>query len=306
MATTQVDWDESVVASGVGGYDVAAQHAHPPGFPLFIVFAKIFRPFVHRDFRALQGVVALAAVLLFPATFFLLRELRLHFRIAMSGAVLTAFLPSVWYYGGTALSDIPALCAAVIAAALLLAGARNPRAWIAGMFVTGIAGGIRPLHVAIAAVPALAGAAALRRTRTIVTGCAVFLVTVASSYFGAAMASFNPPWGYLREIGVTLRYIGSIDSFNNVTRPPLRDLFPTFFVHAHGGGRAGAALFGLALIGFAAAVFQRRAAMLMTAPMFAPIAIATWMMLDKTAASRYSLAYGLLYSAAPAHALDVA
>src|SRR5438093_102047 len=193
LSMTQFDWDESLFASGVRKYDITVQHPHPPGYPLFILFAKIVRLAVHDDFRSLQAVVALASFLLFPATFFLLRELRFRFRIAITGAIITAFLPTVWYYGGTALSDLPALCAAVIASALLLAGGRNPRAWIAGMCVAGIAGGIRPLHIVITVVPAIAGAAALRRPRTILTGCAVFAVVVALSYIGAALATPNPP-----------------------------------------------------------------------------------------------------------------
>src|ERR1700682_3452229 len=102
LSTSQLDWDESLFAAGVRNYDVTAQHPHPPGYPLFMLLAKSVRLVVHDDFRSLQAVVAVASFLLFPATFFLLRELRLRFRIAISGAVITAFLPTVWYYGGTA------------------------------------------------------------------------------------------------------------------------------------------------------------------------------------------------------------
>jgi len=305
LSTSQFDWDESLFACGVRNYDVTAQHPHPPGYPLFILFAKIVGLAVHDDFRSLQAVVAVASFLLFPATFFLLRELRFRFRIAITGAVITAFLPTVWYYGGTALSDVPALCAVVVASALLLAGGRNPRAWIAGMFVAGIAGGIRPLHVVIAVVPAIAGAAALRRPRTILTGCAVFAAVVAASYIGAALATPKPPWGYLHEIGVTARYIGSTDSFNNVTRPPLRELAATFFMYSHRGGKVGVALLALAAIGLAEATARRRVNVGIILAMFVPIAIVSWMMLDLTAVTRYGLAYAMLYCLAAAYGIDV-
>src|ERR1700682_5999797 len=281
LSTSQLDWDESLFAAGVRAYDVTAQHPHPPGYPLFILFAKIVRLAVHDDFRSLQAIVAVASVLLFPATFFLLRELRLRFRIAISGAFITAFLPTVWYYGGAALSDVPALCAVVVASALLLAGGRNPHAWIAGMFVTGIAGGIRPLHVAIAAGSALAGASALRRPRITLPGCAVSLLVVAASYIGAALATSNPPWGYLREIGVTERYIRSTDSFNNVTRPPLRQLAAKFFVYSHGGGKAGLALLALAAIGVAEATIRRRVPVGIIRAVFVSIANVRWMMVGQ-------------------------
>jgi hypothetical protein len=305
LSKSQLDWDESLFAGGVRNYDVIAQNPHPPGYPLFILFAKIVRLLVHDDFRSLQAVVAVSSVLLFPATFFLLRELRWRFRLAIAGAIITAFLPTVWYYGGTALSDVPALCAVVIASALLLAGGRNPRAWIAGMFVAGIAGGIRPLHVVIAAVPALIGAVALRRSRAIVTGCVVFVFVVLASYTGAAMATPNPPWGYLRQIATTARHIGTVDSFNNVNRPPLPKLAPAFFLYPHRGGRAGIALLVLTAIGLIAAVFRRDITIAILLAMFAPIAIISWMMFDVTAVTRYGLAYVMLYSTIGAYGIDV-
>jgi hypothetical protein len=305
LSTSQLDWDEALFAAGVRSYDVTIQHPHPPGYPLFILFAKIARLVVHDNFRSLQAVVTVASLLLFPATFFLLRELRSSFRLAISGAVITAFLPTVWYYGGTALSDIPALCAVVVASALLLAGGRNPRFWIAGMFVAGIAGGIRPMHVVIAAVPAVVGALALRRPRVIVTGCAVFAAVVAASYTGAALATANPPWGYLRQLGVTVHYIHSTDSFDNVARPPLRQLVSTFFVYVHGGGMAGLALLALTAVAAIEAAVRRRAAVGIILAMFVPTAIASWMMLDKSAATRYGLAYVMLYGLGGAYGIDV-
>jgi hypothetical protein len=305
LSSSQLDWDESLFASGVRLYDVTSQHPHPPGYPLFILFAKIARPFVHDDFRALRLVVAVASLLLFPATFFLLRELKLRFRIAVSGALLTVFLPTVWYYGGTALSDVPALCATIIASALLLAGARDPRWWIAGMFFAGVAAGIRPLHVVIAAVPAIVGAVAIRRWRPIAAGIAAFLGVVVTSYAGAAFATRFPPWGYLREIAITAHHIGTVDSFNNVTRPSLPQLASMFFLHVERGGRAGLILVALAVIGVAAGLIRRQAWVLIVLAMFATIAIASWAMLDLTAVTRYGLAYVMLYSIFGAYGLDV-
>jgi hypothetical protein len=305
LSTSQIDWDESLFAGAVQEYDVVAQHPHPPGYPLFILFAKVARLVISDDFRSLRAVAALSSLFLFPAVFFLLRELRFPFRIAISGALITSFLPTVWYYGGTALSDVPALCAVVIASALLLAGARNPRAWLAGMFVAGIAGGIRPLHVVIAAVPAIIGAAALRRPRTLVSGCAVFGLVVAASYAGAAFASKNPPWGYLQQIEATTHNIESMDSFNNVSRPPLRKLASMFFVHSHRGGAAGLALLGLAAIGAVEAVGRRRVSIWIVLAMFVPTAIVSWMMLDLTAVTRYGLAYVMLFPVVGAYGIDV-
>jgi hypothetical protein len=304
LSASQLDWDESLFIGGVRHYDVIAQHPHPPGYPLFIFFAKIARLAAGDDFRSLQAIVALSSLLLFPATFFLLREMRFGFRMAVSAALITTFLPTVWYYGGTALSDIPALTAIVAASASFLAGGRNPRLWSAGMLLASIAAGIRPLHVIIAAVPAIAGALAMRRPRAIAAGCAIFVAVIAASYAGAAMATPNPPWGYLQQIGLTAHHIGSTDSFNNVTRPPLWKLVSMFFVRSHRGGRTGILLLVLAIIGAIVSIVRRSVAIWIVLAMFAPIAIVSWMMFDLTAVTRYGLAYAMLYSILSAYAID--
>ena len=97
------DWDEALFTMGVRGYDVAQHHPHPPGYPLFIVAAKAVHLAVPDEFRAVQAVVVAAALALFPALFFLGRELRFPFAVAAGGAAICAFFPNVWYYGGTAL-----------------------------------------------------------------------------------------------------------------------------------------------------------------------------------------------------------
>ena len=305
LSKSPLDWDESLFAGGVRQYDVLSEHPHAPGYPLFILFAKIVRVVVRDDFHALQAVASIASLLLFPAAFFLLRELRFRYRVAISGAIITVFLPTIWYYGGTALSDVPALCAAVAASALLLAGGRSSRAWISGMAMAGIAGGIRPAHLVIVIAPALLGAAALGRRRHLIAGCALFAAIVAASYAGAALATEDPPWGYVHKIEQMVHHIGGTDSFQNVSRPPLLKLVPMFFAESHRGARAGLALLILAAIGIAEGVVRRRASVGVVLAMFVPTAVASWMMLDTTAVTRYGVAYAMLYSVCGAYGIDV-
>jgi hypothetical protein len=122
LARSPWEWDEMAFSLGVRNYDVIHHFPHPPGFPLFIAFAKAFRFLGLSDFRALQMVVLLGAIALFPLTYLLARELGFSFGVALGGALMLAFAPNVWFYGGTAFSDIPTLTLTLGACVLLLRG----------------------------------------------------------------------------------------------------------------------------------------------------------------------------------------
>src|SRR5512142_2512491 len=66
MARSLWDWDEALFCLGMRTYDVTSHHPHPPGFPVYIGAAKLLRLFIPSDFRSLQAVNLIAAVLLFP------------------------------------------------------------------------------------------------------------------------------------------------------------------------------------------------------------------------------------------------
>src|SRR5436305_8444137 len=95
MARSLWDWDEALFCLGMRSYDVTSHHPHPPGFPVFIALGRIVRVVVHSDFRALQVVNLAAGMLVFPAIFFLARELRIPFTTSVIAGALCAFFPNV-------------------------------------------------------------------------------------------------------------------------------------------------------------------------------------------------------------------
>ncbi|HVG22592.1 MAG TPA: hypothetical protein VND45_00425 [Thermoanaerobaculia bacterium] len=296
LSLTLHDWDETLFASAVHEYDVEPHHPHPPGYPLFIALAKVARLFTNSDFRALQAVATLAAMLLFPAAFFLARELRFRAGTCFAAAAVTAFLPTVWYYGGTGLSDVPALVLILTACALLLRGAREPRAYIGGALVTAAACSIRPHLLMIAAVPTLIAALQLRRVKTIAAAWILAAIGVAAAYGCAMYASSHAPDGYLEELRYIQKHIANTDSYRNPYRPPLPELAARVFLFPCGGGRMKTAIVVLAAIALADAIARRRRNVAIIVAMFLPIAVFTWLMLDITALSRYAVAYVTMHA----------
>jgi len=138
------DWDEALFCLGVRDYNVVLHHPHPPGYPLFVGAAKLVRLAVHSDFLALQIVVLLSGAALLPLLFFFAREARFPFATAFGAALVFVFLPNVWIYSGSAMSDIPSLSLTLLACALLLRGCRSGRAYVAGAICLALAAGIRP------------------------------------------------------------------------------------------------------------------------------------------------------------------
>jgi hypothetical protein len=291
LSLTLHDWDETLFAFGVHEYDVAPHHPHPPGYPLFIVAAKLARFFTDSDFHATQTVAAIASMLLFPAAFFLARELRFRTSYAFAAAAMTAFLPSIWYYGGTGFSDVPALLLILAACALLLRGGRDSRAYFAGAVVTALACGIRPHLLMVAAAPALLGFLALRRMQIVIASWLAAAAIVFVAYLGAAFFSSNFPDGYLKQLRHIEKHIALTDSFRNPYRTPLPELAPRVFLFPSGGGRAKLAIVILGAIALVDAIVRRRWNIAAVLAMFLPIAVFTWFMLDITALSRYAIAY---------------
>ncbi len=303
LARTPWDWDELLFMQALDHFDVAKHRPHPPGFPLYILAAKVIRKSGIGDFHALQVLSLLGAVVIVPAMFFLCRELRMRFSTALSASLLLAFFPNVWFYGGAAFSDVPAMVLIVTSIALLLAGCRDGRAYLGGAVLLGISAGFRPQALLIGCTPMLIATwFQLRRSIARVAIAVAAIVAIAAISYGAA--AWLTGWTQYREaLALHRDYIARIDSFRSAVRPPLWRVFDDFFVMPYHAPPINAILAVLALISTVASLVRRRAAVLTALAAFGPFCIFAWLILDRFSASRFSIAYAPLIAILVADAL---
>jgi len=291
ISLTPWDWDEAQVMTALRTFDVAMHHPHPPGFPLFIGAAKLLTLAGVAPFRALQTIVVLAAIAIVPAMFFLAREARLPFDVSSSAAVLLAFFPNVWFYGGTAFSDVPAMTLIVVAIALLLRGCRGDAAFIGGAIVLAISAGVRPQNLVIGAIPFVI-AAFHRRSRTTVIASVLVLVIVTVTY--AIVIHQSEGWAeYRNTLEVHGQYITRTDSFRSPSRPALWRVFDDFFIRPYRAPLINTIVSILAMVGVVFA-FRRRAGTLVVLASFVPFCVFAWLILDRFSVSRFSIGYAPL------------
>ncbi len=293
LARSPWDWDEILFSLAMRDYNVALHHPHPPGFPLFIGFAKLLQLAGLDDFHALQAQNLIAAVLLVPAMFLFCRELRFRFSTSLSAALIFAFLPNVWFFGETAFSDVPAVVLVVLACAFLLRGCRSAMAILIGAILLAVSAGFRPQNLAVGLLPAAIAAwyqIRQRNTMAVIAAALVGAVIIIGSYWSAA--SLTGGWQtYRLALRNHQEYIERVDSFRSAIRPSLGRVSDDFFVRPYRAPLINYTICLLAVISAVTAIARLRWSVLIAIAAFAPFALAAWLILDFLSASRFSIGY---------------
>ena len=291
LSKTPWDSDEGLFMSALRRYDVRVHHPHPPGFPIYVALAK---PFTFLgEFHALQLLSFLAAIAIVPSMIFLGRALGISARTSLIAACFLSFFPNVWFFGGTAFSDVPSMTLSIVAIALILRGDLTM-----GAIVTGIAAGIRPQALLIVAIPSLIAFSKCGWRRAIAF-VAIVVAILAASY-GAA-AHFSGGWKAYRQIVMEHEeYISAHDSFRAPLRPPMWRLFADFFIRPY---RARVINILVAVLAIGSLLRRRKPLMILVAT-FAPFCLAAWVLLDHFSTSRFSIGYAPLFAFLAADGLE--
>lgn len=294
VARSLWDWDEALFTMAMRDYDVTMHHPHPPGFPVFIAMARLVRFVVPDDFRALQTVNVIAAMLVFVAMFLFARELRLRFTTCVSAGALFAFFPNVWFFGGGAFSDIPSIVLVLFAVTLLLKGVRDRNAYWIGTLLLALAIGIRPQNLLVGLVPGFL-ATRNRRWWEILIALLIGVVVVVAAFAGAIYATGSLP-EYQRMVREHGDYIARIDSFRSAARPPLWRISDRFFIKQYQSPLLSVVASLFVVVSVVGAVRERRRSLLVNALTFLPFAIFAWLMLDRFSISRFSIGYQPMFA----------
>ena len=297
VARSLWDWDEVLFCLGMRLYDVTNHHPHPPGFPIYIGLAHIARMFAPTDFRALQTVNVIAAMFVFPAIFFFARELRLRFTTSLVAALLFAFFPNVWFFGGTAFSDIPSIVLVVVAAAMLLRGCRDANSYLVGTLLLALAIGIRPQNFLVGLVPGLIATWYRARDsfRDVIFAALIGVATVVLA-FGSAIHATGSFDRYMVTVRAHGEYISRVDSFRAPERPPLWRLFDRFFIKQYQSPPLSVVTSLFVLASLAGAARNRDRSILLNILTFGPFAISAWLMLDRFSINRFSIGYAPMFA----------
>jgi len=292
MARTLWDWDEALFCLGMRAYDVTNHHPHPPGFPVYIGAAKLLRLLTHDDFRALQSVNLIAGVLLFPAMFLLARELRFRFTTSVIAGMLCAFFPNVWFFGGTAFSDVPSMVLVVFAVAMYLRGCRDANAYLIATLLLALAIGIRPQNLLIGLFPgALATWHRWRDDWRDVIFALLLGIAVTGVAYGSAIYATGSWDRYVDAVRNHGEYISRIDSYHSPERPQLWRLFDRFFLKIYQWQPMNIIISIFVAVSIVGAIRRRDRRILYIALAFLPVAIAAWLMLDRYSVTRFSIGY---------------
>ncbi|HEX6099679.1 MAG TPA: hypothetical protein VF432_25415 [Thermoanaerobaculia bacterium] len=294
VARSVWEWDEALFTMALRDYDVRMHHPHPPGFPVYVAMAKLVRLVVNDDFRALQTVNVIAAMLVFVAVFAFAREIRLRFATCVSAGALFAFFPNVWFFGGGAFSDVPSIVLVLFAVTFLLKGTRSRNAYWLGTLLLALAIGIRPQNFLVGLVP---GLLATRRRRWWEVLVALLIgVAIVGAAFGGAVYATGSLSEYQRMVREHGQYIAQVDSFRSEDRPPLWRILDRFFLKQYQSPVLSFIASIFVAVSVVGAFRERNRPLFWNAMTFALFAIFAWLMLDRYSISRFSIGYQPMFA----------
>jgi len=315
LPPTLEDIDSINFALGVRDFDVARHQPHPPGYAVFIGFAKVSTAVVNAlgvnapGPRGLAALSALSGALLIPLLFALYYRLTDDAALAWWATALTVCSPLFWFTALRPLSDMTGLAFAV-AAQMLLVGVLNHksdpptreppnrepagpvRQLLLGAAVCGLAAGVRVQTVMLTA-PLLAAALVWPRA-----GVTLVHRLTAVGMAGAGVLVWGVPLlaasggleGYLAALGTQAGedFSGVVMLWTTRQARVAVDALTYSFVRPWGAVWLGKTMVAIAALGLLRAVWRAPRALTILAIAFGPYAV-FHLLFHETITVRYAL-----------------
>jgi 4-amino-4-deoxy-L-arabinose transferase-like glycosyltransferase len=157
MPRSLFEWDDYIFGLALHLYAPQADVPQAPFFPLFVYSARLVRLFVREDVTALSAVSVVASVAALPLLWRTVGELfgTTSHGLAARAVAVYAFLPAVWFYAGTPITDTAgaSICLLVFWLAIRAMNRPGARELLFAFAVFGAACGVRPQSLVPAVVP---------------------------------------------------------------------------------------------------------------------------------------------------------
>lgn len=159
LARDTWEWDELLFLwAARDGVDVRVNHPHAPGYPLFVLPARLLVLLGASPFGATLGIALVAGVVAIVLVVLLARELGAGKEESLWAGLLWACVPAVWLHSVRPLTDSLGAAAFLLAVLLLVRAFQAPEG--AGLVLAALASRPSPPVAAMAALredPALRG-----------------------------------------------------------------------------------------------------------------------------------------------------
>jgi hypothetical protein len=150
LPPTLEDIDSVNFDLGVHDYNPVAHQPHPPGYPIFILLAKLVHPLFPSHAAGLAFLSVVCGAFAIVPMYLLFRELTSRTGAALACALIFAN-PIVWFNSVRPMSDLTGFLASIAGQMMLLKGslhlsrdgAGGRRLWSAGVIVSALAIGVR-------------------------------------------------------------------------------------------------------------------------------------------------------------------
>lgn len=299
------EWDEVLFARALHEYDVAAHIPQPPGFPLYIGTARLFRLFFPDDTLSLSLTSVLFAAVLGAGLYASFRFIFRDRAAAAAAAFLTLMSPAVLIHAGAPRSDVPGMAVGLGALALALQGSRSARSLVASGAAAGLAFGLR-VTVLPAVGPVLLASMFIQvrrgRWKPAASGLLLAALFAALCYAPAVLKTGIPRYAKAlkshAEYAVATDSIAAENENRSITRRTDR-----FFYDPWGGRDKARIVLGLALAGLALAALKDRRALGWLALSFFPVLVFSVLFTTPLAGPLYSLPFLPLFTGLAAFAL---